>query len=577
VHETGLKTVSAGQRKGWRAGRLARTLRGDMNDPGLIQWWRGAALYQVYPRSFADSNGDGIGDLPGITARLPYIASLGVDGVWISPFFKSPMRDFGYDVSDPRAVDPMFGTLADFDALVARAHALGLKVVIDQVWSHTAAEHPWFEESRGSRDNPRCDWYVWADARADGSPPTNWQSWMGGPTWTWDPRRRQYYLHNFLPQMPDLNLHHPPVQDALLEIGRFWLERGVDGFRLDTANYYCHDPQLRDNPPQPPERRGDTPAAMQQHLYNICQPQTLPFLERVRGLLDGYGVSAGQAARFAVAEIGSQDNLARMIEYTRGEERLHTAYSFVLLGPQPRADALAELMRPWQEGEGAQAWPSWALSNHDAPRVATRWARGDPARARQLVALLACLRGTVFLYQGEELGLPQSDIAFEDLRDPVGRAHWPRDKGRDGCRTPMPWEAGHPSGGFTDARPWLPSDAGHRALAVDRQEADAGSTLHLTRRVLALRRAHPALRIGRFETLHADADLLVCRRVHGADAVLAAFNLGQQAATHTLADAPKPVGEILAINGATLEGARLHLPPGSALVQPLRPPGDSTP
>jgi alpha-glucosidase len=500
-----------------------------------------------------------------------------VDGVWISPFFKSPMRDFGYDVSDPRAVDPMFGTLADFDALVARAHALGLKVVIDQVWSHTAAEHPWFEESRGSRDNPRCDWYVWADARADGSPPTNWQSWMGGPTWTWDPRRRQYYLHNFLPQMPDLNLHHPPVQDALLEIGRFWLERGVDGFRLDTANYYCHDPQLRDNPPQPPERRGDTPAAMQQHLYNICQPQTLPFLERVRGLLDGYGVSAGQAARFAVAEIGSQDNLARMIEYTRGEERLHTAYSFVLLGPQPRADALAELMRPWQEGEGAQAWPSWALSNHDAPRVATRWARGDPARARQLVALLACLRGTVFLYQGEELGLPQSDIAFEDLRDPVGRAHWPRDKGRDGCRTPMPWVAGHPSGGFTDARPWLPSDAGHRALAVDRQEADAGSTLHLTRRVLALRRAHPALRIGRFETLHADADLLVCRRVHGADAVLAAFNLGQQAATHTLADAPKPVGEILAINGATLEGARLHLPPGSALVVPLRPLGDSTP
>ncbi|MFD2450376.1 alpha-amylase family glycosyl hydrolase [Ideonella paludis] len=215
-------------------------------------WWRGAVLYQIYPRSFADSNGDGIGDLAGITQRLPYVASLGVDGLWISPFFPSPQRDFGYDVQDYCAVDPQFGSLADFDALVGRAHDLGLKVVIDQVWSHTALEHPWFEESRQSRDNPKADWYVWADAKPDGSPPTNWQSWMGGGTWTWEPRRQQYYLHNFLPQMPDLNLHHPEVQDAILSVGRFWLARGVDGFRLDTANYYCHDLQLRDNPAQPP-------------------------------------------------------------------------------------------------------------------------------------------------------------------------------------------------------------------------------------------------------------------------------------------------------------------------------------
>ena len=547
-----------------------------MNNSGLFEWWRGAALYQVYPRSFADSNGDGIGDLPGITAKLPYIASLGVDGVWISPFFKSPMRDFGYDVSDPCAVDPMFGTLADFDALVARAHALGLKVVIDQVWSHTAAEHPWFQESRRSRDNAKADWYVWADARTDGSPPTNWQSWMGGPTWSWDARRQQYCLHNFLPQMPDLNLHHPDVQNAILEVGRFWLERGVDGFRLDTANYYCHDLQLRDNPPQPPDRRGGVPAAMQQHLFNICQPQTLPFLERVRALLDEFGASAGRGGRFAVAEIGSQDNLARMIEYTRGDERLHTAYSFVLLGLQARADALAELMRPWQEGDGAQAWPSWALSNHDVPRVATRWAQGDPARARQLIVLLGCLRGTVFLYQGEELGLPQSDIALKDLQDPLGKAQWPHGKGRDGCRTPMPWTAAHPTGGFTEGRPWLPSDPVHRALAVDLQEAEPGSTLHLARRVLALRRVHPALRIGRFETLFADAQALVYRRVHGADAVLVAFNLGEQAATHVLADPPQPCGEALAINGAALQGRRLQLPPGSALVVPV-PTSDPTP
>jgi alpha-glucosidase len=526
-------------------------------------WWRGAVIYQVYPRSFADADGNGIGDLAGITARLPYLASLGVDAVWVSPFFRSPMRDFGYDVSDYRAVDPTFGTLADFDALVARAHGLGLKVVIDQVWSHTAAEHVWFDESRSSRDNPKADWYVWADARPDGSPPTNWQSWMGCPTWTWEPRRRQYYLHNFLPQMPDLNLHHPAVQDAILDVGRFWLERGVDGFRLDTANYYCHDLQLRDNPPQPPERRGDIPAAMQQHLFNVCQPQTLPFLERVRALCDSFD------ARMTVAEIGSQDNLARMIEYTRGSDRLHTAYSFLLLGPQPRADALADMMRPWQQGEGATAWPSWALSNHDAPRVATRWACGDAARARQLVVLLACLRGTVFLYQGEELGLPQSDVAFEDLQDPFGKAHWPRDKGRDGCRTPMPWVADHPTGGFTGGRPWLPSDAAHRALAVDRQEADPGSTLQLTRRVLALRRAHPALRVGRFDTLFADADVLVFQRVHEGSAVLAAFNLGQQPVVHRLDAEPVPAGDALALNGALLEGAHLHLPPGAAFVLPL--------
>ncbi len=534
-------------------------------------WWRGATLYQIYPRSFADADGDGVGDLAGIAGRLAYVASLGVDGIWVSPFFTSPMRDFGYDVADHRGVDPRFGTLADFDALVAEAHRLGLKVVIDQVWSHTAAEHPWFQESRSSRDNPKADWYVWADARADGSPPTNWQSWMGGPTWTWEPRRRQYHLHNFLPQMPDLNLHHRDVQDALLEVGRFWLERGVDGFRLDTANYYCHDPLLRDNPPQPPERRGDIPAAMQQHLFDVCQPQTLPFLERVRALCDGFD------DRMTVAEIGSHDNLVRMIEYTRGRDRLHTAYSFVLLGPQPRADLLADMMRPWQEGDGATAWPSWALSNHDAPRVATRWARGDAARARQLLALLACLRGTLFLYQGEELGLPQSDIAFEDLQDPFGKAHWPHDKGRDGCRTPMPWTAAHPTGGFTAGRPWLPSDPAHRALAVDRQEADPDSTLHLARRVLALRRAHPALRLGRFETLHADAALLVCRRVHQGDAVLAAFNLGEQHAVHDLGSVPQPAGEKLALHGAVLDGARLHLPPGSAFVVPIDPTPDPAP
>ena len=276
-----------------------------MND---TNWWRGAALYQIYPRSFADANGDGIGDLAGVTAHLDYVATLGVDGIWLSPFFPSPMRDFGYDVSDYRSVDRIFGTLADFDNLLARAHTLGLKVVIDQVWSHTAMEHPWFAESRASRQGPRADWYVWADACADGSPPNNWQSWMGGPAWTWEPRRRQYYLHNFLREMPDLNFHCLAVQDAILDVARFWLERGVDGFRLDTANYYFHSRGLEDNPPQ----AGETPVQMQRHINNICQPENLPFLERVRHTIDSF------ADRMLIAEIASANSLERMIEYTRG-------------------------------------------------------------------------------------------------------------------------------------------------------------------------------------------------------------------------------------------------------------------
>ena len=546
-----------------------------MPEPDLAQrittaqpdWWRGAVLYQIYPRSFFDANGDGVGDLAGITERLDYVASLGVDGVWLSPFFPSPMRDFGYDVSDFCAVDPLFGTLADFDALVARAHGLGLKVVIDQVWSHTALEHPWFADSRESRDNPWADWYVWADAKPDGSPPNNWQSWMGCGCWTWEPRRQQYYLHNFLPQMPDLNFHCPAVQDAVLQVARFWLVRGVDGFRLDTANYYCHDRSLTDNPPQPPERRGDQPAAMQQHLHNICQPETLGFLERVRSLLNETTDARGE--RFAVAEIGSANNLERMVEYTQGSDRLHTAYSFVLLGSQPAPKDLAALLAPWNSGDGANAWPSWALSNHDAPRVATRWAQGDPARIQQLLVLLTVLRGTVFLYQGEELGLPQSVIPFERLQDPFGKAHWPRNPGRDGCRTPMPWQHDAPNAGFNrtgSEEPWLPADPAHAALAVDLQEAEAQSSLHLTRRLLALRRTYPALQRGKLTVLQADEHLFIVRR-----------DIVRRDGPETLSDAdPTTTSLWIAFNFSASDQACTPLPDAS-LAQPLIQLGSITP
>lgn len=543
-------------------------------------WWRGAVLYQIYPRSFADSNGDGLGDLVGITQRLPYVASLGVDGIWISPFFPSPQRDFSYDVQDYCAVDWRFGRLADFDALLATAHALGLKVVIDQVWSHTAMEHPWFEESRQSRDNAKADWYVWADAKPDGSPPTNWQSWMGGPAWRWEPRRRQYHLHNFLPQMPDLNFHCAAVQDAVLAVGRFWLERGVDGFRLDTANLYAHDRLLRDNPALPEAERGDRPVLMQRHQYNIDQPESLAFITRLRKLLDLY------PDRFAVGELGGPEPVRAMQDYTEGEHRLHTAYSFAFLGERPDAAAVMDRLTPWAHHSG---WPAWAFSNHDAVRVASRWGGGggglfapggQPLEATRQggvlppptsMALLMALRGTIFLYQGEELGLPQSRLSFEQLQDPFGIANWPLSEGRDGCRTPMPWLAEAPHAGFSRVAPWLPADPVHRPLAVDRQESDPGSMLHITRALIDLRRRHPALRLGTLASVASDGPLLVLRRHWEGDAMLCAFNLGEAPLRHTLQIAPALRPGRLALLGACLAGAELWLPPGGVLLQAIAP------
>ncbi len=545
------------------------------------EWWRGAVLYQIYPRSFADASGDGVGDLKGVTANLPYVAALGVDGIWLSPFYPSPMRDFGYDVSDHLGIDPIFGTEQDFAALVSRAHQLGLKVVVDQVWSHTAAEHPWFEESRASRQNPKADWYVWADARPDGSPPNNWQSWMGGPAWRWEPRRQQYHLHNFLPQMPDLNFHCAAVQDAVLDIAGHWLERGVDGFRLDTANLYFHSRGLEDNPPLPLEQRGDAPVLMQAHRHNANQPEAPRFFERLRALMDRF------EGRMAVAEIGGLDPLPIMQDYTRGSARLHTAYSFAFLGERPDAATVMAALAPWAQREGASAWPSWAFSNHDAPRVASRW--GDPnlrtfafgGRANAAtqsmdaspvtwLALLLALRGTIFLYQGEELGLPQSTLTFEELRDPFGIAHWPLNPGRDGCRTPFPWQANAPQRGFTTAaNPWLPADPAHAALAVDRQLVDHGSTLHATRRLVALRHAHPALRLGSFEPLVVQGDVLVVRRrlanADASDDLLLAFNLGASSARIPLPAALAPVALLFQHAQATTEGNTLVLPPGGVL------------
>jgi len=504
-------------------------------------WWRGAALYQVYPRSFQDTDGDGIGDLPGITARLDYLAGLGIDAIWISPFFTSPMKDFGYDVADFRGVDPIFGTLADFDQLVREAHRRGLKVVIDQVLSHSSDQHPWFKESRTSKDNPRSDWYVWADARPDGSPPNNWQSVFGGSAWTWEPRRCQYFLHNFLTAQPDLNFHHRPVQDQLLEEVRFWLERGVDGFRFDACNFHFHDRRLRSNPAASLRHRQQAtsvsqsnPYAFQIHKYDKSQPENLAFLQRLRRLLDGYGA-------MSVGEIGDEDSEAAMAAYTSGGDKLHMAYGFKLLSEEFSAGflrrALARFQRLAAPGGG---WGCWCFSNHDTMRVATRWARGgDPrAAAKLLLALLASLGGSFCLYQGEELGLPQAEVPFDRLVDPYGIAFWPDFKGRDGCRTPMPWTAEAPYGGFSTREPWLPMPAEHLERAVALQQGDPASVLGFVQGFLAWRRRHPALAEGTVSFHRLPEPLFACTRELDGEKLFAVFNLGPEPARMTL---PKPV------------------------------------
>ncbi len=489
-------------------------------------WWRGGVIYQIYPRSFADTRGDGVGDLPGITARLDHVASLGVDAVWISPFFTSPMRDYGYDVADYRNVDAMFGTLADFDALLARAHELGLRVLVDLVFSHTSHQHPWFAASQSSAEDPKADWYVWADPRADGSPPNNWQSVFGGPAWTWNAGRRQYYMHNFLPEQPQLNGHHPAVQQALLDVMAFWLDRGVDGFRLDAINYAMHDRALSDNPPRAPTQGARTrPFDFQRHLHNQSQPEILPFLGRLRALTEARGKA------FLVGEIGGEWARTEMKSYTADDQRLHSAYSFAFLSaPRLSADLVRSALAQWSGARG-EGWPSWAFSNHDAPRVVSRWqsATGAPLPAGLAMALLLTLRGNAFVYQGEELGLPQATIPFDRLRDPEAIKNWPLTLGRDGARTPMPWSQTAPHAGFSTGEPWLPISAEHAALAVDVQERDRSSTLHLTRRLLALRRAHPALRYGALELLDSGGPLLAFDRIAGTQRVRCVFNLGDEA------------------------------------------------
>ena len=527
----------------------------------MREWWRGAVIYQVYPRSFQDSNGDGVGDLAGIMRRIDHIASLGVDCIWLSPIQQSTQADMGYDVSDYKEVDRLFGSLDDFDSLIARAHALGLKVIMDQVLSHTSSEHPWFRESKLSRTNARADWYVWADPKKDGSPPNNWPSVFGGRAWEWNPSRGQYYFHNFLIEQPDLNFHNPAVQDTVLDVMRFWLERGVDGFRLDTVNYYFHDQQLRNNPPARRPRHlpyAVNPYDMQEHRYGKSQPENVGFLKRVRALLDRF------PGTMTVGEIGdSHRGLQLMEEYTSGRDKLHQAYTFDMLGNQFTAEHFRSRIEKFFQG-APNGWPCWSFSNHDVVRHATRWASHSVSAndlARQAAAMLCSFRGSVCLYQGEELGLPETDMLFEELTDPPGIRFWPEYKGRDGCRTPIPWDEGEAPNGFSSAKPWLPVKPAQSVLNVAGQEADPQSTLHFYRAMLAFRRSNPVLVDGGIEFVKVSEPVLAFRRTGAERNMFCIFNLSADPTRISLEGLPEETSPLPISGNAELSRGRLLLGP----------------
>ena len=483
------------------------------------EWWRTGVVYQIYPRSFQDANGDGVGDLRGIERRLDYLVDLGVDAVWISPFYPSPMADFGYDVSDYCGVDPLFGTIGDFDRLLASAHAKGLKVLIDFVPNHTSDQHPWFIESRASRDNPKRDWYIWRDPKPGRETPTNWLSVFGGSAWSFDEATGQFFLHSFLPEQPDLNWRRPEVEAAMFEVLRFWLDRGVDGFRMDVLWYLIKDDRFRDNPTNP----SFDPATCPPHLtldpvYSSDRPETLDIVRRMRRLLDGY-----EGQRVMVGE--TYLPIARLAAwYGEDLDAAHLPFNFKLIQTPWDPRAIDEIVRRYEAALPVGAQPNWVLGNHDNPRVASRW---GPKRARAAMVLLLTLRGTPTLYYGDELGMTDVEVPPDRVRDP--REKTQPGHGRDPERAPMPW-SWEANAGFSAGDPWLPLWEGWRGGNVEAQSADPGSMLSLTKALLKLRRDEPALHSGAWEAMGVDGEILVYARVCEGRRFVVAVNFGAGAA-----------------------------------------------
>jgi glycosidase len=524
------------------------------NDP---PWWQTGVIYQIYPRSFQDTNGDGVGDLRGITRRLDHLIALGVDALWVSPFYPSPMKDFGYDIRDHVGVDPVFGTLADADAMLEAAHERGLRVIVDWVPNHTSDQHPWFQASRSSREDPRRDWYFWRDGRPGGAPPNNWLSTFGGPAWTRDERTGQWYLHSFLREQPDLNWRHPEVRRAMLDTLRFWLDRGVDGFRVDCAHAVMKDPDLRDNPPAPEGRRlvhKDHGAwGRQLHLHDRGHPDAHGVYREVRRLLDAYARRDGRP-RVSIGEIHLFDPAELCAWYGAGLDELHLPANFTLLGIPWTAEEVRRAVDGMEAALPPGAWPSWVLGNHDEPRVATRV---GPEAARAAMLLLLTLRGTPTLYYGDELGLEDVPVPPELAQDPWGRNVTGLGLGRDPQRTPMPWDAG-PNAGFTGrlVRPWLPLGPDAAARNVELQYRRDDSMLDLTRRLLALRRARAALHRGAYRPLDgAPPGVFAFLREHAGERLLVAVRFGAEPAAVPLPGVARP---LLSTHGEPSPGERVY-------------------
>ncbi|HEX2090794.1 MAG TPA: alpha-amylase family glycosyl hydrolase, partial [Longimicrobiaceae bacterium] len=481
-------------------------------------WWRRGVIYQIYPRSFLDASGDGVGDLPGITRGLDHLRWLGVDAVWISPFYPSPMVDFGYDVTDHCGVDPLFGTLEDFDRLLAEAHTCGIRVVLDFIPNHTSDWHPWFLESRSSRENPKRDWYLWRDPAPDGGPPNNWLSTFGGSAWEWDEATGQYYYHAFFLEQPDLNWANPEVEAAMLEVLRFWMRRGVDGIRVDAVQQIAKDPLFRDNPPNPDyvPGPGSDPYDSLLRVYSCDRPEVHDRIARMRRVLAEYGED-----RVLIGEIYNRVERL-MAYYGHKEEGCHFPYNFQLITLPWEARTIDAAIRRYESLLPPGAWPNWVLGNHDRHRIATR---AGPGQARVAAMLLLTLRGTPTLYYGDEIGMRDVEIPPERVRDP-----WERNLpglGRDPERTPLQWSAA-PNAGFTTGEPWLPVADDFREVNVEAQRGDPGSLLRLYHRLIELRRAEPALHSGAWEPVDARGDVLAYVRSGGGRRFLVALNLGRE-------------------------------------------------
>ncbi len=480
-------------------------------------WWQKAVIYQIYPRSFQDSNGDGVGDLNGILARIDYLSWLGVDAVWISPIYPSPMADFGYDVANYVDIDPLFGALEDFDQLVKVLHERGIRLILDFVPNHTSDEHRWFQEARASRDSPRRDWYVWRDPRPDGGPPNNWLSVAtGGSAWEYDPPTGQYYYHAFLVKQPDLNWRNPAVRSAMYDVLRFWLDRGVDGFRVDTIWRLIKDAEFRDNPVNPDYREHDPPFRRLLQLHSVDQPEVLDVAAEMRDVLAHY-----PGERLLIGEVYLP--VKRLVKYYGPNlTGAHLPFNFNLMFVEWKADAVMQLIREYEAVLPAGAWPNWVLGNHDQPRVVSRL---GPAQARVAMVLLMTLRGTPTLYYGDELGLENVPIPPERARDPFGLNMPGTGQGRDPERAPMRWD-GSRNAGFTAGEPWLPVGEDRSTMSVEAQRGDPGSMLALTRALLDLRRREPSFSLGDWAPLAVGGDVLAYMRRQDGRRFAVALNLG---------------------------------------------------